>query len=81
MVKTGDGYFGPTQATILGGEGSGATVTPTVLTQTYRLKISIDGDRKASVYVNGSQYGLTQKTYKGADGSNAYTAGNHLGEI
>ena len=30
MTKSGDGYFGPAQAKILGGEGSGATGTPTV---------------------------------------------------
>ena len=30
MTKNGDGYFGPAQAKILGGEGSGATGTPTV---------------------------------------------------
>lgn len=30
MTKNGDGYFGPAQAKILGGEGSGATATPTV---------------------------------------------------
>ena len=30
MTKSGDSYFGPTQAKILGGEGSGATVTPVV---------------------------------------------------
>ena len=42
MVKTGDGYFGPTQATILGGEGSGATVTPTVQTITG-LTLLTDG--------------------------------------
>ena len=34
MTKNGDSYFGPTQATILGGEGSGATVTPIVQTVT-----------------------------------------------
>ena len=34
MTKTGDGYFGPTQAKILGGEGSGALVSPTVQTVT-----------------------------------------------
>jgi len=42
MVKTGDGYFGPTQATILGGQGSGATVTPTVQTVTG-LTLLTDG--------------------------------------
>ena len=42
MVKTGDGYFGSTQATILGGEGSGATVTPTVQTITG-LTLLTDG--------------------------------------
>ena len=42
MVKTGDGYFGPTQATILGGEGTGATVTPTVQTVTG-LTLLTDG--------------------------------------
>ena len=30
ITKSGDGYFGPAQAKILGGEGSGATGTPTV---------------------------------------------------
>lgn len=30
MTKSGDGYFGPAQAKILGGQGSGATGTPTV---------------------------------------------------
>lgn len=51
-------------------------ISPTVLTQTYRLKISIDGNRKVAVYVNGVQYGLTQKTYKGADGITT-TTDNH----
>lgn len=30
ITKTGDGYFGPTQAKILGGEGNGAIVSPIV---------------------------------------------------
>ena len=34
MTRTGDGYFGPTSAKILGGEGSGAIVNPTVQTIT-----------------------------------------------
>jgi len=51
-------------------------ISPTVLTQTYRLKISIDGNRKVGVFVNGVQYGLTQKTYKGADGITT-TTDNH----
>ena len=34
MTKNGDNYYGPAQAKILGGEGSGATVTPTVQTIT-----------------------------------------------
>ena len=38
---------------------------------TYHLKIAIDSDRKASVYVNGTQYGLVNDT--GHVGSNAGT--------
>ena len=34
ITKTGDGYFGPTQAKILGGEGSGAVISPIVQTVT-----------------------------------------------
>lgn len=42
MSKSGDGYFGPTQAKILGGEGTGATVTPVVQTVTG-LTLQSDG--------------------------------------
>tara|TARA_B100000073_G_scaffold346603_1_gene358409 strand:- start:561 stop:4733 length:4173 start_codon:yes stop_codon:yes gene_type:complete len=42
MTKNGDGYFGPTQAKILGGEGTGATVTPVVQTVTG-LTLQNDG--------------------------------------
>tara|TARA_R110000851_G_scaffold14346_5_gene48655 strand:- start:523 stop:1749 length:1227 start_codon:yes stop_codon:yes gene_type:complete len=38
---------------------------------TYHLKISVDSDRKASVYVNGTQYGLVNDT--GHVGGNAGT--------
>ena len=34
MTKNGDGYFGPAQAKIIGGEGSGAVATPVVQTVT-----------------------------------------------
>jgi len=34
MTRNGDGYFGPAQARILGGEGSGATASPVVQTVT-----------------------------------------------
>jgi hypothetical protein len=34
MVRSGDGYFGPAKAKIIGGEGSGATAVPTVQTVT-----------------------------------------------
>ena len=34
MTKNGDGYFGPAQAKIIGGEGSGAIATPVVQTVT-----------------------------------------------
>ena len=52
-------------------------ISPTVLTQTYRLKISINADRKIAVYINGTQYGLTQKTYMGTDGITT-TVDNHF---
>ena len=34
MTSNGDNFFGPAKAKILGGEGSGATATPTVQTVT-----------------------------------------------
>ena len=34
MTKNGDGYFGPAQAKIIGGEGSGAVASPVVQTVT-----------------------------------------------
>lgn len=73
MTKKGDNYFGPAEARILGGEGSGARVTPTVQSVTGLTLIN-----------EGRSY-LTPPTlaFEGGGGQGAQGAAaiNRLGKV